>query len=163
MFRRANEIETLNTQKSDIDVFSRLEVTFLEKFFRYNLNDYFSDALINVYEDVLQRKVSSKMEKAMSIPFFRSMDNFYVEEFEQRIDKFYRSKSKSIQDGDLPYALNLKYCNCTPTPSLVKEGELIFFDVKLKADVQKIEEFPQKIISSLESLKPSKKDRLTAF
>lgn len=36
------DIKTGNSQQSDIDLFSKLEASFLEKFFKYNLSDYFS-------------------------------------------------------------------------------------------------------------------------
>lgn len=36
------DIKTGNSQLSDIDLFSKLEASFLEKFFKYNLTDYFS-------------------------------------------------------------------------------------------------------------------------
>ena len=54
------DIKTQISQQSNIDVFSKLEVSFLEKFFNYNLNDYFPDLFSNFYEDLLERKVSNR-------------------------------------------------------------------------------------------------------
>lgn len=48
-----------------------------------------------------------------------------VEEFEAKIDRFYTRQSKSIQEGDLPFAFKLQYCNRNPMPNLLEEGELI--------------------------------------
>ena len=75
------EIKTLNSQQSDIDLFSKLEVNFLEKFYRYNLSDYFSDILSNLFEDVLEKKVASKSEKLLSSSFYLVNNGFIVEEF----------------------------------------------------------------------------------
>ena len=58
--RQELEIKTQISQQSNIDVFSKLEVSFLEKFFNYNLNDYFPDLFANFYEDLLERKVSNR-------------------------------------------------------------------------------------------------------
>lgn len=55
------DIRSGDNQLSDIDIFSKLECSFLEKFFNYNISDYFHDSLINVYEDSLERKTSSKI------------------------------------------------------------------------------------------------------
>lgn len=47
-------------------------------------------------------------------------------------------KSKSIQDDDLPFAFKFQYCNQEPVPNLISSGELLFVDVKIKAEVQKM-------------------------
>ena len=60
MGRPELDIKTQISQQSNIDVFSKLEVSFLEKFFNYNLNDYFPDLFSNFYEDLLERKVSNR-------------------------------------------------------------------------------------------------------
>jgi hypothetical protein len=57
------EIQTGNGEHSDIDLFSKLESTFLEKFFKYNLTDYFPALFTNLYEDHFDRKVNIKQEK----------------------------------------------------------------------------------------------------
>lgn len=73
------EIKTLNSQQSDIDLFSKLEVNFLEKFFRYNLSDYSSDLISNLYEDILEKKVASKAEKSLATSFFIANNGFIIE------------------------------------------------------------------------------------
>ena len=54
------EIRTLKSQQSNIDNLLRLEVSFLEKYFCYNLNDYFPKIFANVYEDLLDKKTNNK-------------------------------------------------------------------------------------------------------
>lgn len=44
-------------------MFSKLESSFLEKFFKYNLNDYFHDSLINVYENIFDKKLNKDESK----------------------------------------------------------------------------------------------------
>lgn len=39
-------------------MFSKLESSFLEKFFKYNLNDYFQESLSNIYENVFDKKLN---------------------------------------------------------------------------------------------------------
>jgi hypothetical protein len=46
-------------------MFSKLENTFLEKFFRLNLIDYFDDTLSNVYEKNQSKKINNKSNKAL--------------------------------------------------------------------------------------------------
>lgn len=49
---------------SNIDMFSKLESSFLEKYFKYNLNDYFNTHLVNIYEDVLDKKIRPENNRA---------------------------------------------------------------------------------------------------
>lgn len=73
------DFKTWNSQQSDIDLFSKLETSFLEKFFRYNLSDYFSEYFTNIYEDVLDRKINVKSEKALASSLFVANKKFSVD------------------------------------------------------------------------------------
>lgn len=73
------DFKTWNSQQSDIDLFSKLETSFLEKFFRYNLSDYFSEYFTNIYEDVLDRKINVKSEKALASSLFVANKEFSVD------------------------------------------------------------------------------------
>lgn len=42
---------------SNIDIFSKLESSFLEKFFKYNLSDYFEQYFVNLYEGLFDKKI----------------------------------------------------------------------------------------------------------
>lgn len=64
------DFKTGNSQQSDIDLFSKLETSFLEKFFKYNLSDYFSEYFANIYEDIFERKIGLKSEKALASSLF---------------------------------------------------------------------------------------------
>lgn len=57
------EIKTQRSEFSNIDMFSKLESSFLEKFFKYNLNDYFQDSLSNIYENVFDKKLNRGGER----------------------------------------------------------------------------------------------------
>lgn len=85
MGRQEPEIKTQISQQSNIDLFSKLEVNFLEKFFKYNLGDYFPDLLSNIYEDVLEKKVPQKAEKNLCANLFQTNSSFLVEEFENKV------------------------------------------------------------------------------
>ena len=60
------EIKTFNSQRSETDVLSRLETSFLEKFFKYNINDYFPNYLTNLHEDILDKKAQNKRERVLA-------------------------------------------------------------------------------------------------
>lgn len=45
-------------------------------------------------------------------------------------------------DGQLPFGFKFKYCNLDPIPNLIREGELVYIEVKIKAEVRLLEEFP---------------------
>jgi hypothetical protein len=48
---------------SNIDCQSKYEARFLEKYFKYNLNDYFQEIFMNVYEDIFNRNMEVKEGK----------------------------------------------------------------------------------------------------
>ena len=115
-----------------------MESGFLEKYFRYNLSDYFGGMLQNVYEDVFDKKVYHKPAKMLSSQLFICQRHLLVEEFEKNIEQFYKSNSKTIESNELPYAFKLVFCNYYPVPNSIAPNELIFMDVKIKAEVGKI-------------------------
>lgn len=51
------DVKTQRSEISNIDIFSKLESSFLEKFFKYNLNDYFEQHFVNLYEGVFDKKI----------------------------------------------------------------------------------------------------------
>ncbi len=66
-----NELKTWNSQQSDIDLFSKLQNNFLEKFFRLNLIDYFDDMLINIPQIQPLKKINNKNTKSLLNHLFR--------------------------------------------------------------------------------------------
>ena len=46
-------------------MFSKLENSFLEKFFRLNIIDYFDDMISSVYEKSSTKKINNKNNKAL--------------------------------------------------------------------------------------------------
>ena len=52
----AVDIKTLRSELSNIDIFSKLEASFLEKFFKYNLTDYFHQFFASIFEELAERK-----------------------------------------------------------------------------------------------------------
>lgn len=114
------DFKTGNSQMSDVDLFSKLEASFLEKFFKYNISDYFSELFINAYEDVFNCK-ASKSEKGLLSSLFIANKDFQVVELEGTIDKFYRLKSKSFEEKQLPHAFKLLFCNSKDQHVCIKE------------------------------------------
>lgn len=132
------DIKTGNSQQSDIDLFSKLEASFLEKFFKYNLSDYFSQIFSNLYQDAFDKKINSKLEKALAISLFVSNKTFSVGQFSIKIQNFYHSKSKSLSEGHLPFGFKKLYCNNPRDEQMIKKQQIILVDVKIKAEVMKI-------------------------
>lgn len=165
------DIKTLRSELSNIDIFSKLEAGFLEKFFKYNLTDYFHLNFANILEELADRKsrkhasdqhLCSKIEKHLASSLFMVAKRITVQEFEQNLQKFYAERSASVSKNELPFAFKLKYHNgMNPVPSLLNPGELVFVDVKIKAEVQKIEELPEKIIKHFENYRICKKGSLS--
>lgn len=108
-------------------MFSKLENSFLEKFFRLNLIDYFDDLLINIPETSSARKMNNKNTKALLNSLFRVEKDFIVNEFEQKVHSFYKKNAKSFESGELQHAFKTRYCNWNPVPNMIKRGELIQF------------------------------------
>jgi hypothetical protein len=52
--------------------------------------------MVNVYEVHCHKKINNKSHKAMLNHLFIVNDNFIIQEFEQKLHKFYKSKSKSF-------------------------------------------------------------------
>ena len=75
------EIRTQISQESNIDRFSKLETSFLEKYFCHNLNDFFPNIFSNLYEDHLDQPIKSKSEKIISTNMYEVKTNFIMEEF----------------------------------------------------------------------------------
>lgn len=82
---------------------------------------------------------------------FKVDKQFFINEFEQKIHTFYKNKSKSFESGELQHAFKIRYCNWNPVPNLVNPGEYILFDIKIKAEIQKLEQIPKKMIEMVEN------------
>ena len=91
------EFKTFNSEQSCIDIFSKVESLFLEKFFRYNLADYFNDQLSNVEEGLFLKKLKQKQIKQLASECFLTKTPLHLPEFEQKVNNFYSSKSESLE------------------------------------------------------------------
>jgi hypothetical protein len=68
----------LNSQQSDIDRFIRLENSFLEKFFKYNLTDYFGNLFENVFESINHKKIIDRNTKVLTASLFFAKEAFII-------------------------------------------------------------------------------------
>lgn len=66
-----------------------MESLFLEKFYRYNLSDYFQDAFINVEEDIFIKKIKNKQLRQLASETFLTKAPIQVEQLVQRMNNFY--------------------------------------------------------------------------
>ena len=150
-------------EEKNIDRFSKLETSFLEKYFCQNLNDFFPDIFSNLYEDQLEQRVKSKAEKTVSARMYEVRANFIMEEFERKVEQLYGSNSVSIRNNELPFAFKFKYCNLEPMPNIVAEGELVYLAIKIKAEVASIEALAHKALLALEDFQERKARKTTEF
>ena len=89
--------------------------------------------LINVPEIQSLKKVNNRTTKSLMTNMFRVEKDFIVNEFEQKVHTFYKKNAKSFDSGELQHAFKIRYCNWNPVPNMFKRGEMILFDVKIKA------------------------------
>lgn len=73
-----------------MDAFSKLDAFFLEKFFRYNLTDHFSDLLLSLEDALSLRKIRSKHLKQLSSLCYIAQGPLSIAKLTHRIDWFYR-------------------------------------------------------------------------
>jgi hypothetical protein len=109
------EFKTFNSEQSCIDVFSKVESLFLEKFFRYNLTDYISDTFAHLEEDLLCRKVQHRQLKQLSSQSFLLKRSITPSELEQRLNNLYTAKGKMNNNEDFSFAIKLLFSNLPPT------------------------------------------------
>ena len=98
---------------------SKLEASFLEKFFAYNLNDYFQTYLSNVGESILPQRATN-FEKNFTKNLYLTKRDFIMEEIEAKINLFYQDQYSALQKRDLPFAFKFKYCNWEPMPNIIQ-------------------------------------------
>lgn len=63
------------------------------------------------------------------------------------MQNYFKEKSYSVANGDFPTAFKFLHCNLKPVPNLIKEGELIYMDVRIKLEVARIEEIPKHFVT----------------
>jgi hypothetical protein len=80
---------------------------------------------------------------------FKVDKSFMVHELEQKIHSFYKQRSKSFESGELQHIFKTRYCNWNPVPNMFKKGEIVMVDVKIKAEISKLETIPQKLVETL--------------
>ena len=141
------DLKTSHSQESEIDVFTRLETNFFEKYVRYTLTDHFNRYLRNVYEEQYYKKLSYKDSKTIATSLYEVVGNFLLEELTGSIQQFFKEKSIAVATGEFPTAIKFLYSNRTPVPNLLKEGELVYVDVRIKLEVARIEEIPSHVHS----------------
>jgi hypothetical protein len=81
---------TLSREASCVDTFSKLEALFLEKFFRFNLSDYFSDTLISLEDHLRLKRLKNRQLKQLAAVAFVAQAPLTASTFAQRLDCFYR-------------------------------------------------------------------------
>lgn len=93
------ELKTSHSQESEIDVFSRLETNFFEKYVKYTITDHFGHYMKNIYEEYFFKKLSLKESKAISICLYEVDNSFLLEEWTDKIQNYFKEKSQSIASG----------------------------------------------------------------
>ncbi len=66
----------------------------MEKFFRYNLCDFFTDTLSNVEEDLFGKRIKNKQIKQLASQTFLTKAQLPLSEFTSKVNEFYSSRSK---------------------------------------------------------------------
>lgn len=124
-----------------MDTFSKLEAIFLEKFFRFNISDYFYDSLLSLEEDTHLRKLRSKQLKQLASVTFVAQRAFSAQQFGERLDGFYRQG----WDGDGPGFKHLYGNGLGGELGDVEEGELVVLQVRVRAEIEKMENLPLEV------------------
>lgn len=87
----------------------KAEDSFLEKFFVYNISDYFHGYVENLLEQKMHEPKMNLNDKKVFPFLFKTKNSFSIEQFTQKINHFYQEKSKSISTFQFPYAFKLCY------------------------------------------------------
>lgn len=93
------DLKTSHSQESEIDVFTRLETNFFEKYVRYTLTDHFHRYLRNVYEEHYYKKLACKDSKAITTCLYEVAEGFLLEELTGSIQQFFKEKSMAVATG----------------------------------------------------------------
>lgn len=64
------EIATSRSLKSEVDLFSKFEVNFLEKYLRCIITDHFNKLIINIHEEYFYKKFNEKITKTIASSLF---------------------------------------------------------------------------------------------
>jgi hypothetical protein len=76
--------------KSEVDLFSKFEVHFLEKYMRCILADQFGDMMVNVYEEYFYRKLQAKIAKTVGISLFEAKSSFTPSQIIRNVAEYFR-------------------------------------------------------------------------
>lgn len=105
---------------------------------KYTLTDHFGQYLKNVYEEYFYKKLAAKDSKAICACLYKVQGSFLLEELTLGLQNFFKEKSYSVASGDFPIAIKFLHSNYTPVRNLLKQGELVYVDVRIKLEVARI-------------------------
>lgn len=144
--RQTDQRPSPSAYSSAIDPLLRLESHFLQRFFRWNLVDHFHEAFLSLEEDLLDRRPRGKHLRDLSAEIFTTRKDLNINEFAKKIDQFYRINSR-----ELPNSFRLLYSNAPEEAGEdLREGEVVVMRVRMRADVDKIEELPAQFYRDVE-------------
>ena len=87
------QIHSFYCEQSCADAFCKVETSFLEKFFRYNIADYFKEWLVSIEEQPYYRKIKDKQSKTLLTHAFQAQSAIQVAKLNSKIYDFYAKDS----------------------------------------------------------------------
>ena len=87
------QIHSFYCEQSCADAFCKVETSFLEKFFRYNIADYFKDWLVSIEEQPYNCKITDRQSKTLLAHAFQAQSAFRVAQLNSKIYDFYAKDS----------------------------------------------------------------------
>lgn len=136
--RQPDKLLPAHPQSTTIDILSKVESLFLQRFFRENLADHFHALLLSLEEELLNHRPKAKHLRELSSEIFLTRTHLNVDQFTQKVDLFYRLNTRQ-----LPHSFRLLFSNGAGRGGEdLEEGELLVVRVKMRADVDRIEELP---------------------
>ena len=139
------DVSTSRSLKSEVDLFSKFEVNFLEKYMKCILTDNFGKWFLNIHEEYFFRKAADKVTRLVGGSFFQVREDFTIEQLLEELTLYFRDKSAAVKEGEFPQPLKLVHTTTKPHKGIIKAGDLLFVDVKIRVEVARIEEIPGNI------------------